>query len=129
MRNTSCVQNAINRESGQAIVREDYRENRKISPWVYVWIPVVLIFGVGDILTTQIALSLGAAERNGLVKFLIEGPGGLWAFGIVKAAILVPLVVISVYMEGMYRWLVPCFFLCAGICLLAVNLFVIGALL
>ena len=128
MRNTVHIQTIRNNDSGLDIVREESAKNR-ISRWMYVWIPVVLIFGVGDILTTQFALSMGAAGRNGIVKFLIEGPGGLWAFGIVKAAILIPLVLISARLEGILKWMVPCFFLCTGVCLLAVNLAVIGSLL
>lgn len=129
MRNATCVQNTLHRGYRPEPVREQQGGDRKISPWIYVWIPVILTFGVGDILTTQFALSLGAAERNALVKFLIEGPGGLWSFGIVKAAILIPLAVLSVSMDGICRWLVPCFFLCTGICLLAVNISVIGSLI
>jgi hypothetical protein len=129
MRNISCIENACESTSSPDSLPEEYGKDRKIAALIFLWVPVVLIFGVGDILTTQFAISLGAAERNEIIRFLVEGPGGVWAFSIVKAAILIPLVMVSISLEGFLRWLVPSFFLCTGVCLLAVNLSVIGSLL
>ena len=129
MRNTSFTASTCDSQSGPDSIREEYRKDRKIAALIYLWVPVVLIFGVGDILTTQFAMSLGATERNDIIRFLIEGPGGVWAFSIVKAAIMVPLVMVSISLEGFLRWLIPVFFMCAGVCLLSINLSVIGSLL
>lgn len=129
MRNAADVKNVYKSTSGPDLLQGEFRKDRKVGALIYLWVPVILIFGVGDILTTQFAISLGAAERNDIIRFLVEGPGGIWAFSIVKAAILVPLVMISISLEGFLKWLVPSFFMCAGVSLLAVNLSVIGSLL
>ena len=129
MRNISSIEDAYDSRADADAVRGEYRKERQLAALIYLWVPVVLIFGAGDILTTQFAISLGATERNNIIRFLIEGPGGIWAFSIVKAAILIPLVMVSISLEGFLRWLIPSFFMCVGVGLLSVNLSVIGTLL
>jgi len=130
MRNATYLRGDLNRGKPSDVVQEEYRDRSKVSALGFLWIPAILIFGVGDILTTQIALSLGAVERNSLVSFLIEGPHGLWAFGMFKAVVLIPLSLISLLsLKGKLKWIVPFFVCCLGICMLGGNLSVIGSLL
>jgi hypothetical protein len=130
MRNATYLRGGLNREPSSDVVQGDDSNRSKVLALGFLWIPVMLIFGVGDVLTTQIALSLGAVERNSLVRFLVEGPFGLWAFGVVKAAILIPLALISLFLlKGKLKWIVPCVLCCIGIYLLGGNISVIRSLL
>lgn len=96
----------------------------------YLWVPAALIFGVGDIVTTRLALSLGAVESNEIVRFLIDEFGGnLWAFVILKTVILLVLLFLSFAALGKFRWVMPAFLCCSGAFLLLYNLSAISGLL
>lgn len=124
MRDTAYLPPEARRGNPATVVKEA-RGHARLLRRDLLWIPALLIFGLGDILTTQLALSLGAEENNALAKFLIEGPGGLWTFCLVKAAILVPLVLLSLSLGSKHRWLVPGFLCGVGLYLLAGNISVI----
>ncbi len=129
MRNTAYLPEGVRRARYPGAVHKESTGHQRLVRRDLLWIPALLIFGLGDILTTQLALSLGAEEHNTLVRFLIDGPWGLWAFCIVKAAILVPLALVSLSLQVRHRWLVPSFLCCVGICLLGGNISVILGLI
>ncbi len=125
MRDTAYLPHDARRERYPAAVADEARGRSGFLRRDLLWIPAVFIFGLGDILSTQMALSLGGMENNVLVKYLLEGPGGIWTFSLVKAAVLVPLVLLTLSLGGKYRWLVPGCLCAAGLYLLGGNVSVI----
>ena len=120
----------MNHESSLGVVRRVSRVSRKVSMLDFLWIPAVLVFGVGDIVTTRFALHLGAVEGNDLVRFILEEPGGgLWGFAVLKATILLVLLFLSFAALDRFRWVVPSLLCYAGVCLLVGNASVILSLL
>jgi hypothetical protein len=95
-----------------------------------LWVLAVLLFGVGDLLTTSIAFSLGAFEGSPLAGYLLRISGGnIWSLTILKSFILSSLLLISyLRMEG-YAWTVPAMLSCAGAYMLFHNLAVVALLL
>lgn len=95
-----------------------------------LWILAVLLFGVGDLLTTSLAFSMGAVEGNPIASYLLQiSDGSLWSLTILKSFILSSLLVLSyLRMEG-YAWTIPAMLSCAGAYMLFHNLAVVAVLL
>jgi hypothetical protein len=129
MRNTAYLPEGVRRARYPDAGHQESTGHPRLVRRDLLWIPALLIFGLGDILTTQLALSLGAEEHNALVSFLIDSSWGLWAFCIVKAAILIPLALVSLSLQVKHRWIVPGFLCGVGLCLLGGNISVILSLI
>ncbi len=120
----------VSYESRLDVARRARRVDQKISTLDFLWIPAVLVFGVGDVVTTRLALRLGAVEGNDLVRFLVEDmEGGLLVFVMLKAAILLALLFLSFATLDRFRWMVPSILCCVGAYLLMENMLVILTLL
>ena len=95
-----------------------------------LWILAVLLFGVGDLLTTSLAFSRGAFEGNPIANYFLQISGGsIWSLTILKSFILSSLLLLSyLKMEG-YAWTIPAMLSCAGAYMLFHNLAVVMVLL
>lgn len=88
-----------------------------------LWTLAVLIFGVGDILTTAANIGLGGTEGNAIVLAMMEITGGsIWALTLVKGALLSGLFLLSYLGLGRHAWIVPAVLICAGTYLLLYNM-------
>lgn len=95
-----------------------------------LWIPAALLFGVGDILTTSVGLSLGAEETSRLVRFLVNDVGGgVWSFWALKSFVIIALLVMSFLTLGKHRWITPVLLCVVSVPLLTMNLVTIAGLL
>jgi hypothetical protein len=89
---------------------------------IVLWGLAVLIFGVGDILTTAANIGLGGTEGNAIVLAMMEITGGsIWVLTLVKGAILSGLFLLSYLGLGRHAWIVPAVLTCAGTYLLLYN--------
>lgn len=94
-----------------------------------LWAGATLTFGVGDLATTAIGISLlGAAEANHLPALLIDGVG-LWALVPVKAALMVGLALLYVHTPKEWRVGVPLGLDLVGLVIMANNTYVLLTLL
>jgi hypothetical protein len=89
---------------------------------IVLWGLAVLIFGVGDILTTAANIGLGGTEGNAIVLAMMELTGGsIWVLTLVKGTILSGLFLLSYLGLGRHAWIVPAVLTCAGTYLLLYN--------
>jgi len=72
-----------------------------------LWIPALLFYGFGDVLTSALAFSVGAQEANPLARVFVTLPGGIWIFALVKTVIIVLLLFLAYYGLKKYYWIVP----------------------
>ena len=94
-----------------------------------LWGLAILLFGVGDLLTTSFALGLGAVEGNSVTKLLMDIlGGGVWTLTIVKSALLSSLLLLSYLKMGKYAWTIPAVLTCASTFMLMHNIAVLLAL-
>ena len=97
---------------------------------IILWVLAILLFGVGDLLTSSLAFSLGAYEGNPIANYVIQISGGsIWSLTILKSFILSSLFLISyLKMEGL-AWTIPAMLSMAGAYMLFHNLAVVAMLL
>ncbi len=86
---------------------------------VGLWVAAILIFGLGDSLTSALAFRTGGYEGNSLIGLL---GGSLWAFVVVKTGVLAGLFFLSYYMLPRHGWLVPALLCAVGLYLVVSNL-------
>ena len=113
------------------------REQEAVSPyrspsWMWqfdmLWLLAILVYGVGDIVTSNMAFSVGASELNPFLYPLIND--SVWNFVKFKAMVLIALMLISTWLitvDSDAR-VVPLFTLAVGLFLIANNLIVMGRL-
>ena len=95
-----------------------------------LWGLAILLFGVGDLVTTSFALGLGAVEGNSATKLLMDiFGGGVWTLTIVKSALLASFLLLSYLKMGKYAWTIPAVLTCASSFMLMHNIAVLLALL
>ncbi len=95
-----------------------------------LWCLAILIFGVGDLLTSSFAFALGAVEGNPIVQSMIGINGdNVWLLTILKSALLSILLLLSYLQMGKYAWTIPAVLTCAGVYMLLHNLAVLTVLL
>jgi hypothetical protein len=88
-----------------------------------LWVLAILIFGVGDVVTTAAALGLGGAEGNVIAAALIHASGGnVWGLTLVKGIVLSGLLLLSYLRLGKHAWTVPAVLTCAGTYMLLYNI-------
>jgi hypothetical protein len=88
-----------------------------------LWVLAILIFGVGDVLTTAATLGLGGAEGNVMAATLMQVTGGsLWAFTLTKGVLLSGLLLLSYLKLGTYAWTIPAALTGTGTYLLLHNI-------
>jgi len=93
-----------------------------------LWLLAILVYGVGDIVTSNMAFSVGATELNPFLYPLIND--SVWSFVKFKAMVLIALMLISTWLitiDSDAR-VVPLFTLAVGLFLIANNLIVMGRL-
>lgn len=94
-----------------------------------LWCLAILIFGVGDVLTSSFAFALGAVEGNPIVQSMIGINGNnVWLLTIMKSALLSVLLLLSYLQLGKYAWTIPAVLTCAGTYMLLHNLAVLMVL-
>lgn len=116
---------------------EQRQEQHPVSPyqhpsWMWqfdlLWLLAILVYGVGDIVTSNMAFSVGASELNPFLYPLIND--SVWNFVKFKAMVLIALMLLSTWLitvESDAR-VVPLFTLAVGLFLIANNLIVMGRL-
>lgn len=118
-----------------AVKGEKGKQERAVAGLAYpsygvLWGLAIVLFGVGDLLTTSFALGLGAVEGSVVTKLLMDIFGGsVWTLTIVKSAILSSLLLLSYLKMGKYAWTIPAMLTCAGTFMLTHNIAVLLALL
>jgi hypothetical protein len=97
---------------------------------IILWVLAVLLFGVGDLLTSSLAFSLGAYEGNPVANYVIQiSGGGIWSLTILKSLILCSLFLMSYIKMESYAWTIPAMLSLAGAYMLFHNLVVVAMLL
>ncbi len=88
-----------------------------------LWVLAILVFGVGDLLTTAATLNLGGVEGNAIAAALMRVSGGsIWALTLTKGALLSGLFLLSYLKLGNYAWTIPAVLACTGSYLLIHNI-------
>jgi hypothetical protein len=97
---------------------------------IVLWVLAILLFGVGDLLTSSLAFSLGAYEGNPVAAYVIQISGGsIWSLTILKSFILSGLFLMSYLKMEVYAWTIPAMLSLAGAYMLFHNLAVVSMLL
>ncbi len=96
---------------------------RDLSKYMtHLWIPAVLLFGLGDTLTSVLVFSGGGYEANPILATLVRILGGsVLAFVAVKTIALLGLMVTSYRSSGPARWLIPLVVAVLGLYLVSHN--------
>ncbi len=108
----------------KAVRREEETAEVVTDSALLVWVPALLFYGFGDVLTSALAFAVGAEEANPLARVLVGLPGGIWIFALAKTAILVLLLFISHYKLGRYYWIISAILTILGGYLVGKNLLV-----
>jgi hypothetical protein len=122
---------SLSRDAGwpQTEIAEE-RTGEPRTGLIVLWVLAILLFGVGDLLTSSLAFSLGAYEGNPIANYVIQMSGGsIWSLTILKSFILCSLFLMSYKkMEGL-AWTIPAMLSLAGAYMLFHNLAVVAMLL
>ena len=97
---------------------------RKLGVLVCIglWICAVLLYGFGDLVTTNLLLTNGGRELNPVFGTLGYVFGGdIWGPAIAKAVILSCLIAIYLFGSVKHRWAIPGLLSLAGIGLMVSN--------
>ena len=101
--------------------------------WIWqfdlLWLLAILTYGVGDLVTSNMAFSAGATELNPVLYPLINN--SIWSFIQFKAIIIISLMAISTWLitiDSDAR-IVPLFTIAVGLFLIGNNILVMGRLL
>ena len=87
-----------------------YRKRQKLSASFYIglWICAVLLYGLGDVVTTNLILTSGGRELNPAFGAMVNALGrDIWSSAIVKAVILGCLIAIYLFGSVRHRWAIP----------------------
>lgn len=97
--------------------------NRATSAGMLLWIPAILLFGFGDVLTSVMVFSRGGYESNKLLLMLVgHVGGGIWAFLVLKVVVLSVLAYLSFTRMHKTGWLIPLVLSAAGAYLVVNNM-------
>lgn len=109
--------------------KSSYAAPKWILQFDILWLLAILVYGVGDIVTSNVAFSVGASELNPVLYPMINN--SVWSFVRFKAIVLVSLMLISTWLITIKSdaRMVPLFTLAVGLFLVANNLIVVGRLL
>lgn len=95
-----------------------------------LWCIAIMVFGVGDLLTSSLGFGLGAVEDNPLLGILMSIFGGsIWLLAIVKGIVLSAVFLLSCKVSRVYSWTIPMSLTCAGMYMLIPNIEVLIVLL
>lgn len=108
---------------------EEVREERRgLDLAGKLWLSAIILYGVGDTLTSFLAFEVGGVEANPLFKKVLELGGGIPAFVMLKAASLIALYFISKRFVKR-RWVIPSLLMGVGLILVVHNLLMLHSFL
>ena len=94
-------------ERFQAIKKEGEEEEAIETPFdnltLAFWIFALLFYGFGDTLSSQLVMAVGGKEANPLLAAAMKLGGGIWAFSLMKSAILAALLFLSAVLGKLGR--------------------------
>lgn len=92
----------------------------------FLWIPAILLYGVGDIITSALAYRGEAREANPLLGFILGKAGSFNAFTGIKIGIIIALMLISfLLLKEHHKWIIPALLCALGTYLVIFNLFAV----
>lgn len=94
---------------------------------VGLWVLAIVIFGIGDVVSTTVGLSLGAVELHPVVGSVLSGPALGWLIAL-KALTLGICYVLWRLSRPPYRIGVPIGLTVMGIVVVAWNAYIVGVL-
>ena len=103
------------------VLEEEAPEEWIPLPLLLWWIPALVFYGFGDVLTSRLCVAVGAMEANPIAKLLLGLPSGLIIFSLFKTVVILILVFISYYFMRRYGWIIPLILTLVGIYLVANN--------
>ncbi len=106
-------------------VRERRRGQQKprVSLYIGLWASAVLLYGLGDLATTQLTLATGGKELNPVFGAMANVfGGGIWGLAIAKMAIIGSLIGIFRFGSLRHRWAIPALLSFVGAGLVTNNL-------
>lgn len=104
------------------------KERRGLDLEGKLWLSAIILYGVGDTLTSFLAFEVGGVEANPLFKKVLELGGGAPAFALLKGASLLALYLISKRLVGR-RWVIPSLLTGVGFILTVHNLLMLHSFL
>lgn len=79
-----------------------------------LWLPAILLYGFGDVITTWLVLAAGGRELNPVLAPLIEATGSIWPLILVKAVVLGSVILLCQFVLGKQKWIGPALLSCFG---------------
>ena len=102
---------------------------RWLSIYTALWLSALLLYGLGDLVTTQLVFAGGGRELNPILGATVLAlGGGLWSLAVVKIVVLSCLMALSLLGYIRPRWAVPGLLSLVGVGLIVNNLVAYGGL-
>ncbi len=94
-----------------------------MSLYIGLWTCAVLLYGLGDLATTQLTLAAGGKELNPVFGAMASASGGgIWGLAMAKMAIISSLFGIFQFGSLRHRWAIPALLSLVGAGLVTNNL-------
>ncbi len=94
-----------------------------MSLYISLWTCAVLLYGLGDLVTTQLTLATGGRELNPVFWAMANTfGGGIWCLAVIKMAIISLLFGIFQFSSVGHRWAIPALLSFVGAGLVTNNL-------
>lgn len=112
--------NAMNNAVGEG---RRGQQKARVSLYISLWTSAVLLYGLGDLATTQLTLATGGKELNPVFGAMANAfGGGIWGLAIAKMVIISSLIGIFRFGSLRHRWAIPTLLSFVGAGLVTNNL-------